>query len=191
MPDETPQPQATPTSGSAGDTRIEIPARAMVVLIGAAGSGKSTFARKHFRPSQILSSDGFREMLSDNYRDQSVSRKAFDLIYDILEFRLWRGRLTVVDATNVRGAARREALKIAKRVGVPAVAIVFRTPVEVCLRQNAERGGEPVPDDIIQTQWEDLAGSLAALHEAGFERVYFFKGPNEAAAAAVEMLPAG
>lgn len=74
----------------------------LVVLVGASGSGKSTFARRHFRPTEIISSDFCRGLVADDENDQSASRDAFDVLHYIAGKRLAAGRLTVVDATNVQ-----------------------------------------------------------------------------------------
>ena len=37
--------------------RLTIPDYCLVVLIGASGSGKSTFAARHFLPTEVVSSD--------------------------------------------------------------------------------------------------------------------------------------
>src|SRR5690606_8646171 len=93
---------------------IEIPQLALVALVGVSGSGKSTFAARHFRPTQVLSSDTFRAMVADDENDQSATADAFDLLYQVAAARLRRGRLTVVDATNVQPHARAALLKVAK-----------------------------------------------------------------------------
>ena len=90
---------------------IEIPDLALVVLIGASGSGKSTFARRHFRPTEVLSSDFFRGLVSDDENDQSATPDAFDALYYLLEKRLARGKLTVADATNVRAEDRKRLVE--------------------------------------------------------------------------------
>src|SRR5215469_16336031 len=108
-----------------GGQTLRLPLGAMVVLVGPAGSGKSTWAVRHFLPTQIISSDACRGMLADDESDQTVSRDAFRLLYFILNERLRRGLVTVVDSTALQPSARAEMLKIAAQHGRPAIAIVF------------------------------------------------------------------
>ncbi len=102
---------------------INIPELSLVVLVGASGSGKSTFARKHFRPTEVLSSDFFRGLVSDDENDQSVSADAFELLNAVAQKRLARRRLTVIDATNVQTEARRPLVQLARRFHCLPVAI--------------------------------------------------------------------
>ena len=95
--------------------RIDIPDFALVVLIGATGSGKSSFAARHFRPTEIISSDHCRGLVSDDETDQSATADAFDLVRTIAEKRLKNRRLTVIDATNVRMADRKAWIELARR----------------------------------------------------------------------------
>lgn len=60
----------------------------LVVLIGASGSGKSTFARRHFKPTEIISSDFCRGLVADDENDQSASGDAFDVLHYIAGKRL-------------------------------------------------------------------------------------------------------
>ena len=92
---------------SMDDRNIEIPDFALVVLIGATGSGKSTFAAKHFLPTEIVSSDRCRALVSDSETDQGVTDDAFDLVREIAGKRLKQRKLAVIDATNVRPADRK------------------------------------------------------------------------------------
>ena len=87
--------------------RIEIPEFALVALIGATSSGKTSFARRFFKETEILSSDFFRGMVSDNENDQTVSKEAFDLLFYAANKRLNNMKTTVIDATNVQQNARK------------------------------------------------------------------------------------
>src|SRR5262245_57852989 len=102
---------------------ISIPELSLVILIGPSGAGKSTFARKHFKATEILSSDFCRGLVSDDEANQGASGDAFDVLHLIAERRLARGRLTVIDATNVQGDARKPLLALARRYHVQTVAI--------------------------------------------------------------------
>src|SRR6202012_1874669 len=94
--------------------RLEIPDFALVVLIGPTGSGKSSFAARHFKPTEVISSDHARALVSDDETDQSVSSDAFDLVRAIAEKRLKHRKLTVIDATNVRAADRKGGIELAR-----------------------------------------------------------------------------
>ena len=105
--------------------RIEIPRLALVVLVGAAGAGKSTFARAHFKPTQVISSDVCRALVADDERDLSATPAAFEVLHLVASLRLRRGRLTVVDAVSARPADRRPLLALAAAQHCQAVALVF------------------------------------------------------------------
>jgi protein phosphatase len=168
---------------------IVLPADAMVVLVGIAGSGKSTFARAHFAPTQVLSSDAFRAMAADDEADQSASEDAFALLHAALDVRLKRGRLSLVDATNVEEWGRRQLLDIADRRRRPAVAVVLDLPVEVCLKRLAQRGHRPVPVHAVRRQHRELRRSLPALAGEGFAAVYVIDSADAADAAMVQQAP--
>src|SRR5205814_7640079 len=119
--------------GGGGMTReLTVPELSLVVLIGVSGSGKSTFGRTHFRPTEVISSDFCRGLVADDEYDQSATPQAFELLHYIAGQRLKAGRLTVVDATNVQPEARRQLVAIAREHDVLPVAIVLDVPEKVC-----------------------------------------------------------
>src|SRR5688500_7986295 len=117
---------------AADPSRIDIPDFALVVLIRATGSGKSTFAARHFRPTEIMSSDRCRGLVSDDEADQAATADAFDLVRTIAEKRLKNRRLTVIDATNVRAADRKDWVALARRWHALPVAIVIDPGIDLC-----------------------------------------------------------
>jgi protein phosphatase len=121
-------------------TAIALPDPALVLLVGAAASGKSTLAARLFAPDEILSSDALRAAIAGDAGDQRATGAAFRALGRALEPRLAGGRLTVVDATNARAADRRPWLAAARRHDVPVVAIVLDLPPVVIRAQNAGRG---------------------------------------------------
>src|SRR5271166_4759688 len=106
-------------------TIVRIPASALVVLVGPAASGKSTWAARHFEATQIVSSDQCRAMIADDESDQMASHDAFRLFHFIIGERLKRGLLTVADSTALTASARGDLLKCATQYHRPVIAIVF------------------------------------------------------------------
>ena len=153
-------------------TRIEVPEIGLVVLCGASGSGKSTFARRHFAPTEIVSSDQCRALVSDDETDQSVTPAAFELLHSIVDKRLQLGRLTVVDATNTKAEDRKGLLEIARRWDVLATAIAFDLPVAVCLAHNEQRQDRRTPVHAIKRQHDALRRRAKRLRKERFTRVY-------------------
>ena len=152
--------------------RIEVPEVGLVVLCGASGSGKSTLARKHFAPTEVVSSDQCRALVSDDETDQSVTAAAFELLHAIVDKRLEIGRLTVVDATNTKPEDRMAFLELARRWDVLATAIVFDLPVAACLENNEQRRDRRTPQHAIKRQHETLRRGTKRLRKERFTRVY-------------------
>jgi protein phosphatase len=120
-------------------SKIVIPRLSLVVLIGPSGSGKSRFARKHFLPTEILSSDACRAMVSDNENDQAVTGDAFEVLHFIAAKRLALGKLTVIDATNVQPESRRPPAQLAQQYRCLPVAMVAYLSGPVIQRTRALR----------------------------------------------------
>ena len=157
---------------------IEVPHCGLVVLVGVSGSGKSRFANRTFLFTEVLSSDRFRAMLSDDEANQSVSAAAFELLYLVARRRLAAGRLSVVDATSVTPESRARLLAIAREADAPAVAVVFDVPLSVCLENDAARPGRRVGTAVIEQQAAALAASRDRIADEGFARVSAL-GPDE------------
>ena len=173
----------------AAPMRIELPDPCLVVLVGPAGSGKSTFARRHFRPTEVLGSDAFRAMIADDEADQSATSAAFSLLHAVARHRLARGRLTVIDATNVEPRARRPLIGLALRFEVAAVAVVFDLPADVVRRWNTERIARAVPADVVERHRRELRLSVDELPTEGFEAVWTLDTPDDMAAVEIVRSP--
>ncbi|MEU0166104.1 polynucleotide kinase-phosphatase [Streptomyces iakyrus] len=152
----------------------------LVVLVGATGSGKSTFARKHFKPTEVISSDFCRGLVSDDENDQSATKDAFDVLHYIAGKRLAAGRRTVVDATSVQSDARRQLIDLAKQYDVLPIAIVLDVPEEVCAERNAARTDRAdMPRRVIHRHTRELRRSLRHLEREGFRKVHILRGVEE------------
>jgi protein phosphatase len=168
---------------------LRLPADALVLLIGASGAGKSTFAARHFLPTEVLSSDVMRGMVADDPHDQTATEAAFELLHTALTLRLARRRLTVVDATNVEHWARQRPLAIARRLGRPAAAIVLDLPLETCLAHNATRE-RPRRVASIRRQHRALRDSIGMLPGEGFAVIWTLATDDEVGNVRVERGPA-
>ncbi len=160
-------------------TKIKVPELSLVVLIGASGSGKSSFARKHFKPTEVISSDFCRGLVSDDENDQTVSNEAFDLLHTIAKKRLARGHLTVIDATNVEAEGRRTLVEIAKSYHALPVAIVLNLPEKICHERNASRPDRQFGPHVVRRQTSSMRRSLHGLGREGFRFLYVLHDPAE------------
>ncbi len=142
----------------------------LVVLCGPAGSGKTTFARRHFPDTTIVSSDRCRAMIADDEADLRVSPDAFELFHTIIEMRLRRHRLTVADSTALQPEARATLRQIARRGEVPVVAVLFDVPEATCLAWDHRRDRQ-VGRSVIHQQWERFQQALRAVPDEGFDHV--------------------
>jgi predicted kinase len=165
--------------------RIVVPEGALLLLVGPSGAGKSTFARRHFRPTEIVSSDALRAAVADDETDQSATRDAFALLHQIAGRRLARGRLTVVDATNVKRSARRPLVALAQRYHAPLAAIVFDLPVALCIERNRARPARDPGAAVVRRQDAQMRDTLPTLAEEGFSPIYTLHSPEEVEGAEV------
>jgi len=158
---------------------IDVPALSLVVLVGASGSGKSTFARTHFAATEVISSDFCRGLVADDENDQSASGDAFDVLHFIAGKRLAAGRLTVIDATNVQPEARRQLVRLAKEHDVLPVAIVLDLPERVCVDRNSDRVDRQFGPHVIRRQRDQLRRGLRGLAKEGFRGVHVLRTAAE------------
>jgi len=158
---------------------IQIPEFCIVALVGPSGCGKSTFARTHFLPTEVISSDYCRGLVSDNQNDQEATTDAFELVHYLAAKRLTRGRLTVIDATNVQPEARKPIVELARRHHVFAVAIVLDMPEALCRERNQTRPDRNFGNHVIRNQRLSLQRSLRGLEREGFRYVHVFRSPQQ------------
>ena len=152
--------------------RITIPEFSLVALVGATSSGKSSFAARHFKPTEVLSSDFFRAMITDNENDQSISADAFDLLYYAANKRLNHMKLTVIDATNLQPQARKQVIDLAREQNVHSVAIVLNLPEELLQERNKARPERNYPPRVIRQHCMMVRRCIKDLKREGFRFVY-------------------
>ena len=167
-------------------TSIVLPDPALVLLIGPSGAGKSTFAAAHFMRTEVVSSDDVRAMLTDDPGDQEASSDAFKIVALLVSGRLRRGRMTVVDATNLHAPSRLGYRRVASRYGIPAIAIDFDLPTIAYHARNATRPDRLVADGVVADQAARMAEELARLENEGYSAVYVLSESSLAAGVSVE-----
>ncbi len=165
---------------------ISIPEYCLVLLVGASGSGKSTFAARHFKPTEIISSDRCRAVVADDESDQSATADAFELVHFIAEKRLNARRLAVIDATNVRPEDRRSFVDLAKRYHALVVAFVFDMPEALCHERNAGRPERDFGRHVVSNHLRALKRGIRRMDREGIRFVYRFSEPARVDEAIVE-----
>ncbi|MBI3221225.1 MAG: polynucleotide kinase-phosphatase [Bacteroidetes bacterium] len=161
------------------NTEIKIPELSLVVLVGISGSGKSSFAKKHFKETEVLSSDKCRGIVSDDENNQAATDDAFDVLNYIASKRLKNGLLTVIDATNVQAEARKPLVQLAKSFHCLPVAIVLNVPERVCEDRNAKRPDRNFGKHVISQQRSQLRRSIKDLKREGFRHIYILDSVEE------------
>jgi protein phosphatase len=151
---------------------VSIPDFCLVVLIGSSGSGKSTFARRHFLPTEIVSSDFCRGIVDDDENSLDATEDAFGLVHTIAETRLKRRRLTVIDATNVRKEDRAHLVRLAKRYHALSVAIILNPGEELCYERNKARSDRQFGPHVVRNQTRLMKRGINRLDREGFRYVH-------------------
>jgi protein phosphatase len=168
---------------------ITIPELSLVVLIGPSGCGKSSFARAHFKPTEVLSSDFCRGLVSDDENAQEATNDAFDVLHYIARKRLAAGRLTVVDATNVQPEGRKPLVVLAREFHVLPVAIVLNLPEKLCHERNQNRPDRQFGPHVVRNQSQQLRRSIRGLEREGFRHVFVLSTPEEVSSVAITRQP--
>lgn len=170
--------------------RLTIPDPALVLLVGPSGAGKSTFAAAHFSATEVVSSDAMRAMLANDAGDQGASAESFQVLAIVVNGRLRRRLLTVVDATNLRATDRRRYHSVAARYGIPTIAIAFDMPAPAYQARNSRRADRVVDAAVVADQAERMVVAVAELADEGYHAVYVV-GEGDAGGAAVVERGAG
>jgi alkanesulfonate monooxygenase SsuD/methylene tetrahydromethanopterin reductase-like flavin-dependent oxidoreductase (luciferase family)/predicted kinase len=147
-----------------------IPDPALVVLIGASGSGKSTWAAQHYLPREIVSSDQLRGVVGSGEHDLEASEDAFSLLDQIVAARTGRRLTTVVDTLGLSADRRRGYLALARRAGLPAVVVLFDTDPAVCRERNRSRQ-RSVPAAVLDEQLHRVREAVGPLESEGWDAV--------------------
>ena len=168
---------------------IAVPELCLIALVGPSGSGKSVFAARHFRPTEVVSSDACRAMIADDANDQTATPDAFALLNFIAATRLRAGRLTVVDATNVQPDARKSLVGLARDHDCLPVAIVLNMPESLCLARNQGRPDRAFGAQVVRRQAEQLRRSLRGLRREGFRHIFTLNSPEEVEEVSIERTP--
>ncbi len=140
---------------------MQVPDPALVLLVGAAGSGKSTWAGERYRDVEVVSSDALRAVVGSGTADLDASDDAFRLLDQIVEGRTRRGLTVVVDTLGLDPVRRAAWAALARAAGLPLVAVVLDTPAALCRARNAARD-RPVPAPV-------LAGQLRRMRDVRLE----------------------
>jgi protein phosphatase len=169
--------------------KLIVPELAVVALVGPSGSGKSSFARRHFLPTEVLSSDFCRGLVSDAENSQAATNDAFEVLYYIASKRLAAGKLVVIDATNVQTEARKPIVALARQYHCIPVAIVFDLPEKLCHERNRGRPERDFGPHVVRQQSQQLRRCLRNLEREGFRRVHVLHSPGEVDEAEIERQP--
>ena len=159
--------------------KITLPELSFVVLVGASGAGKSSFARRHFLPTETISSDFCRGLVSDDENSLEATNDAFETLHFIAAKRLERGLLTVVDATNVQAESRAPLVVLAKKYHVLPCAIVLNIPEETCIERNVSRADRNFGPHVVRNHSRALRRSLRGLKREGFRHIWVLNSVEE------------
>jgi alkanesulfonate monooxygenase SsuD/methylene tetrahydromethanopterin reductase-like flavin-dependent oxidoreductase (luciferase family)/predicted kinase len=165
-----------------------LPEPALIVLVGASGSGKSTWAGRHYRAAEIVSSDDLRGIVGSGRHDLDATDDAFRLLDDIVGARARRGLTCVIDTLGLDPVRRRGYLELARRARLPAVAVRFWVPPPLARQRNAGRD-RPVPAPVLTAQLRRAAEVALELADEGWDEVVLVRSDEPDAPASGSPMP--
>ena len=168
---------------------LKFPELSLVVLIGPSGAGKSSFAAKYFKRTEVLSSDFCRALVSDDENSQAATGDAFDVLHYIAGKRLAAGKLTVVDATNVKPEDRKPLVALARQYHCLPVAVVFNLPEKLCQERNEKRDDRNFGSHVIRQQSRHMRQSIRRLQREGFRHQFVLNSEEEIESVTIERTP--
>ncbi|MEM6487613.1 MAG: polynucleotide kinase-phosphatase [Pseudomonadota bacterium] len=169
--------------------KISIPDFALVVLIGPTGAGKSSFAARHFLPTEVISSDHCRALVSDDETEVAATEDAFDLVHHTAGLRLKRRKLAVIDATSVHKADRAALVALARRHHALPIALVLDIDPDLCHARNAGRPNRDFGPHVARNHARALRRGLKGLQKEGFRQIQVMRSPEQVAALEIERQP--
>ena len=153
--------------------KIRLPEQGLVLLVGSSGSGKSSFARRHFLPTEVVSSDVCRGLVSDDENDQKCTSLAFELLNTMVGLRLRNRKMVVVDATNLRPEDRKNLRRLASDHDSLCSAILFDTPRQVCKERNAQRPDRNFSHRVIDRHHNLFRQACRNIKKEKFHETFF------------------
>ena len=151
-------------------TDARLPDPAMVVLAGAAGSGKSTWAANRFRTAEVVSSDALRAAVGSGPSDLDASVDAFALLDQIVAARTRRSLMTVIDTLGLDAERRGGYLRLARAMDLPALLVIMDTAAALCRERNRLRD-RPVPAPVLTEQLRKINKLVESATDEGWDQV--------------------